>query len=44
MKYVSILGDSISTYQNFNPDGYAVFYDYEKQIGTGVYSVTGRKG
>lgn len=39
MRYISILGASVSTYQNFNPDGYAVFYDYEKQMETGVYSV-----
>jgi len=27
VKLVSILGDSISTYMGFNPNGYAVFYD-----------------
>lgn len=29
--FVSILGDSISTYHGFNPKGYAVFYDEEEQ-------------
>ena len=27
MKFVSIIGDSISTYKGFNPTGYSVFYD-----------------
>lgn len=27
MKFVSIIGDSISTYMGFNPFGYSVFYD-----------------
>lgn len=39
MKYVSIIGGSISTYQNYNPDGYVVFYNYDKQVETKVYSV-----
>lgn len=32
MKYVSIVGDSVSTFQGYNPSGYAVFYDKDKQI------------
>ncbi len=36
---VSILGDSISTYEGFNPKGYAVFYNQEMQISNGLYSV-----
>ena len=31
MKSVSILGDSISTFEGCNPHGYAVFYDKEMQ-------------
>lgn len=31
MRYVSIIGDSISTYEGFNPSGYAVFYDSQMQ-------------
>ena len=27
MKFVSIMGDSISTFSGFNPEGYSVFYD-----------------
>ena len=27
MKYVSILGDSVSTFEGFNPEGYEVFYE-----------------
>lgn len=27
MKYISIMGDSISTFYGFNPEGYSVFYD-----------------
>ena len=27
MKRVSILGDSVSTYTGWNPEGYAVFYE-----------------
>lgn len=32
MLLVSIIGDSISTYAGFNPEGYAVFYDKDMQI------------
>lgn len=37
--FVSILGDSISTYNGYNPDGYAVFYDAEMQKRNGLNSV-----
>lgn len=37
--FVSILGDSISTYNGFNPHGYAVFYDEEMQKRNGLNSV-----
>lgn len=36
---VSILGDSISTYNGYNPNGYAVYYDEEMQIRNGLKSV-----
>ena len=36
---VSILGDSISTYQGYNPIGYSVFYDKEMQEKNGLKSV-----
>lgn len=39
MRLVSILGDSISTYQGFNPKGYSVFYDIEMQQSNGLASV-----
>ena len=39
MKKVSILGDSISTFEGFNPEGYAVYYDKEKQAKNGLESV-----
>ena len=39
MRYVSIMGDSISTYKGYNPNGYAVFYDKEKQRKNGLNSV-----
>lgn len=37
--FVSILGDSISTYSGFNPPGYAVFYDEDMQKRNGLNSV-----
>jgi len=37
--FVSFLGDSISTYGGFNPEGYAVFYDEEMQKRNGLNSV-----
>ena len=33
MKYVSILGDSISTFEGCNTKGYSIYYDeYHKEI------------
>ena len=40
MPLFSILGDSISTYMGYNPCGYAIFYDAEKCIRNGLYSVS----
>lgn len=39
MRMVSILGDSISTYEGYNPLGYAVFYDKAMQVRNGLNSV-----
>ena len=39
MKLVSVFGDSISTFNGFNPNGYAVYYDREQQIANGLNSV-----
>lgn len=39
MRFVSIIGDSISTYEGFVPDGYSVFYDYDMQKRNGLNSV-----
>lgn len=39
MKSVSILGDSISTFEGFNPNGYSVFYTTEQQYKNGLKSV-----
>lgn len=39
MRFVSIIGDSISTYSGFNPAGYAVFYDNQMQIKNNLNSV-----
>ena len=39
MILVSIIGDSISTYEHYNPPDYAVFYDKEKQALNGMTSV-----
>ncbi len=36
--FVSILGDSISTFPGYQPEGYAVYYDREKQIRNGINS------
>lgn len=38
-KMVSILGDSISTFEGCNPSGYCVFYDKEMQSRNGLSSV-----
>lgn len=39
MQFVSIIGDSISTYAGFVPEGHAVFYDYSMQQKNGMDSV-----
>lgn len=39
MQWVSIVGDSISTYEGYNPKEYAVFYNQEKQRQNGLTSV-----
>ncbi|SCX95813.1 Lysophospholipase L1 [Lachnospiraceae bacterium XBB2008] len=39
MKLVSFMGDSISTYEGYNPPGYAVFYEKEMQDKNGLLSV-----
>ena len=39
MRYVSVIGDSISTYEDFNPSGYAVFYDSQMQKKNNMNSV-----
>lgn len=33
---ISIMGDSISTFESFNPDGYCVFYDEQMQYINGL--------
>ena len=37
---ISIMGDSISTFESFNPDGYCVFYDAQMQRVNGLGSVS----
>lgn len=39
MKLVSIVGDSISTYTGYNPEGYSVYYNREKQRNNSLNSV-----
>lgn len=39
MKHISIIGDSISTYEGANPPGYSVFYDPVMQKRNGLSSV-----
>lgn len=39
MRLVSILGDSVSTFEGYNPPGYAVFYDKEMQEQNGLKTV-----
>ncbi len=39
MRFVSIVGDSISTYEGFIPDGYELFYNREKQLINGLSDV-----
>lgn len=36
MRYVSVFGDSISTYEGYAPEGYAVYYEGPRQKATGV--------
>lgn len=36
MRFVSIIGDSISTFEGLNPEGYDVFYDREMQQENGL--------
>ena len=40
MRWISILGDSVSTYEGFNPEGYAVFYSREMQQRNEIAHVT----
>lgn len=37
---ISILGDSISTFEGCNPDGFAVYYEGERRRATGVVHAT----
>lgn len=39
MIFVSIIGDSISTFEGYNPSGYSVFYDTDMQLRNGLSSV-----
>lgn len=39
MQQISIVGDSISTYEGYNPEGYAVFYNEEMRKVNGLTSV-----
>ena len=39
MQFVSIMGDSISTYTGFNPPGYSVFYNDSNSFRNGMSSV-----
>ena len=39
MRLVSIMGDSISTYEGYNPEGFSVFYDTDMQNRNGLTSV-----
>ena len=36
---ISIIGDSISTYTGYNPEGYKVYYDAERRRANGLTSV-----
>ncbi len=36
-KYFSIMGDSISTYEGYNPEGHAVFYSYRGAPVTNIF-------
>lgn len=37
-KYISVLGDSLSTLAGYNPPDYAVFYEWENKRAAGIYS------
>ncbi|MBQ2732737.1 MAG: hypothetical protein IJF74_01130 [Clostridia bacterium] len=37
-KYISVLGDSLSTLAGYNPPDYAVFYEWENKRTAGIYS------
>ncbi len=37
---ISILGDSISTFEGYNPEGYAVYYDSSTQARNNLHSVS----
>ena len=39
MRMLSIIGDSISTYDGYNPEGYSVFYDKELQKRNNINNV-----
>ena len=39
MTLVSVLGDSISTYEGYNPEGYSVYYDKQNQQRNQIRSV-----
>ena len=39
MRFVTIVGDSVSTYEGYNPQGYSVFYDEVMQRENGLKSV-----
>lgn len=39
MKKISVLGDSISTFEGYNPAGYEVFYDNIVSHNNGLSSV-----
>ena len=39
MRFVSIIGDSISTFEGYNPSGYSVFYDTDMQLRNDLSSV-----
>ena len=36
---ISVMGDSISTFESFNPEGYSVFYDIQMQYINDLTSV-----
>ena len=42
-KYFSVLGDSISTFEGYNPADYAVFYDRDRKLGSGIITAEDAK-